>query len=847
MAPKQIVARSGRVSHGLVWKTTHLLLFFFGFVAASTAQTAGNLDATFDPRGGPNASIRAITTQADGRILVGGAFTDWDGSPQIGLVRLNADGSRDRSFACRFAPAQGVQVDALAVTSAGTIYVGGTFSSVDGRVRAGLARLHPDGALDAAFDPALPPNSAILALAVDSHDRVIAAGEFVLPGPVARTAVARFLASGSVDPSFGPLLAPLVPPAGVVVGFSQPRFTALALLADGGLATGGDFSGITINGQSYSGNPLRFDSSGAYERAKSPTSNDSVHCVLGLPDGAIIVGYSLNAGRNDADPVRRFLPNSARDLTFSPVFRGQGTAAAQVRSFLLEADGRIVVGGDFESVNGIVRHRLARLLSDGGLDNRFAATAAPDGSVLALAQDRSGRILLGGDFSRVHGVTRSRIARLDNPPLPPGLRTPPAGVTIAAGSNVRLRVTVDPEPGLVFQWSSNGTPIPGATTSEIHLVDVQSDASYTVAVANRVATVSPPAAALKVVPRVAGVLDHSFAPEVSGALIPRPDGRLYLANRTTLHLLNPDGSVDPSFRLETNSSTILGGAVLPDGRVLLRVRSGSDSTLERYFPDGRRDSSFALRGLPSVTVNSYVVRPDGSLVLGGRFDPSSTTNPMRVLVRTDPDGRYDETFRAPSFAWPSEITQLHPLPDGSLVAAGEFRSAPLEFVGTTLRFLADGVRDPNWRPGPGTQDQLMSDGRIFRLDSETGRLRRINADGSVAPGFDCLVQRVEDRGPGRVFLLPGSALLRAQSDGKILLQGGFGRVNGTPASALARINVDGSLDATFTRPTFNPGGDASLFDWTASCMPKANSSRSTACIGLDSPACFATASVPVAS
>ena len=68
------------------------------------------------------------------------------------------------------------------------------------------------------------------------------------------------------------------------------------------------------------------------------------------------------------------------------------------------ADGRVYVAGNFDSVNGVKRPGLARLLNDGALDLSFAPTNLPnDFAVLVIQAD--GKIV-GTKGGSVNGVTR---------------------------------------------------------------------------------------------------------------------------------------------------------------------------------------------------------------------------------------------------------------------------------------------------------------------------------------------------------------------------------------------------------------------------------------------------------
>src|SRR5437588_4089857 len=104
------------------------------------------------------------------------------------------------------------------------------------------------------------------------------------------------------------------------------------------------------------------------------------------------------------------------------VVRGQSAldgfdpnANGNVSSIAVQADGKILIGGDFTTLspNGgaaVTRNHIARLNPDGTLD---AFNPNANGTVYGIAVQADGKILAGGTFSNVGGQTRNNIARLD--------------------------------------------------------------------------------------------------------------------------------------------------------------------------------------------------------------------------------------------------------------------------------------------------------------------------------------------------------------------------------------------------------------------------------------------------
>jgi hypothetical protein len=86
----------------------------------------------------------------------------------------------------------------------------------------------------------------------------------------------------------------------------------------------------------------------------------------------------------------------------------------------LQADGRILVGGQFTTLAGQSRTNIARLNADGTLDTSFNPGAGgfyPHVNSLAVQAD--GKILVGGSFTTLGGQSRTNIGRLDNTGPPP--------------------------------------------------------------------------------------------------------------------------------------------------------------------------------------------------------------------------------------------------------------------------------------------------------------------------------------------------------------------------------------------------------------------------------------------
>jgi hypothetical protein len=101
--------------------------------------------------------------------------------------------------------------------------------------------------------------------------------------------------------------------------------------------------------------------------------------------------------------------NGGVDTNFNP---GTGADNEGVFAIALQPDGKVIIGGNFLHVNGISRKYLARLNANGSLDPSFNSANGLDGAVLTMALQPDGRLLVGGYFASVNGIARNYIARL---------------------------------------------------------------------------------------------------------------------------------------------------------------------------------------------------------------------------------------------------------------------------------------------------------------------------------------------------------------------------------------------------------------------------------------------------
>jgi len=283
----------------------------------------GLADLSFDIGSGATGQVNSVVVQADGRILVGGAFSNFSAQTpsRSFLVRLNSNGTVDTSYA----PAINGTVNVLAVQSDGKLVVGGDFTSVGGLPRGRLARLLSSGALDPTFDTALGANDSVVALLVQADGKVVAAGDFTEFAGQTRSRIVRLTTSGSVDSGFA---------AATVNG----AILSLGAEREGGVICSGSFTEINSIPRARI---ARFLPDGSLDRDFDPAggANAEVRAVLPRTDGTVFLAGLFSEYQGTAvNSVVAVLSNAVSTrITYSP--RAVAASVNRAARFIVEATG----------------------------------------------------------------------------------------------------------------------------------------------------------------------------------------------------------------------------------------------------------------------------------------------------------------------------------------------------------------------------------------------------------------------------------------------------------------------------------------------------------------------------
>jgi uncharacterized delta-60 repeat protein/uncharacterized repeat protein (TIGR01451 family) len=163
----------------------------------------GALDPSFDPGSGPNGVVRTLLVQPDSKLLFGGAFNQYNGTNRGNVARVNSDGTIDAFF--NIGSGANNPVYALALQPDDRIVVGGAFSTFNGIVRPAIARLNTNGTIDLSFSTGGGPDNTVYAVAIQSDGKILIGGEFTAVNGTPRPHLARLNRNGSLDATFSPV------------------------------------------------------------------------------------------------------------------------------------------------------------------------------------------------------------------------------------------------------------------------------------------------------------------------------------------------------------------------------------------------------------------------------------------------------------------------------------------------------------------------------------------------------------------------------------------------------------------------------------------------------------------
>lgn len=419
-------------------KTCIRFVLIILFAVQATAQT---LDAGFTTGTGFNSLVYAIATQPDGKIIIGGGFTSYNGSPVSRIARLSDNGTLDASFTATADNA----ITSICILQDQRILVGGAFTLFNGQSRNRMVCLLPDGSIDTTFYYSLgflggtsPSYYNVQAITQQPDGKILVAGEFTQYGLVPAGHIVRLNTDGTLDSTF-------------ITGAGANSYGIYQVICqpDNKILIGGSFT--TYNNTTV-GYMARLNEDGSLDTTfiNNPAANQLVRGMALQPDGRIICGGNFTTYNGvTQNRLVRLNPNGQIDTTFNI---GTGLTSA-INTVALHPAGKVLVGGAFTTYNGTASRRLAVLNPNGSLDATFAIGTGftGSGSISALHCTADGKVLAGGLFSGFDGTSAGNIVRLSN--------TNPLPVMLTRFDGKRTNNTVELSWATVSELNNNGFAI----------------------------------------------------------------------------------------------------------------------------------------------------------------------------------------------------------------------------------------------------------------------------------------------------------------------------------------------------------------------------------------------------
>lgn len=301
-----------------------------------------------------------------------------------------------------FTGSNDVYVIASEVQSDGKIILGGKFEFYNGESKNNIVRLNFDGSIDTTFKIGIGFDYNVQAIKIQSDNKILVGGGFTKYKGNSHIGLIRLLPNGEIDTSFK-------------IGTGGKDVSTIEITSNNVILIGGSFT--TFNGQSrvYFAQ-LNMDGTLLNTNTNfddSPTN--AIKCIVVQPDNKILVGgqfYYFNSS------PARFLIRLNSDYSIDTAFFVSKSYtegfSSNIRAIKVQNDGKIILGGAFTRYGSINVNHLARLNSDGTIDNDFNIGSGANFDVNSIYIQDDSKIVVGGSFSSFNNQVSKYLIRLLN-------------------------------------------------------------------------------------------------------------------------------------------------------------------------------------------------------------------------------------------------------------------------------------------------------------------------------------------------------------------------------------------------------------------------------------------------
>ncbi len=765
------------------------LFLFLALQVSYLLAQPGAVDPTFDPGAGAEwgGSVYAIKVQPDGKVLVGGYFSSYNGISCNNLIRLNPDGSVDQTF--------NVNVNSsvldIAVQPDGKIIIAGVFSFINSTYNSYLGRLLQNGTIDTTFNPGYI-NGSVRTVSLQSDGKLIIGGGFSIVGGISRGRIARLSTNGTLDSSFAN-----------GTGFDS-QVSKIKMFGSS-LYVVGYFANYN-NAAAYGLIKLdQFGNADASFNIGTGFSSD-IYAIDVQPDGKLILGGRFFYYQGILTGcIARLDSFGNYDYSFSI---GSGFSNT-VNAIKIQNDGKILAGGVFESYSGISARGITRLNTSGSQDNTFSSGNGADDWVYTFETQSDGKIFFGGQMIGYNSIPSLGVGRLS--------------VSGVYDSSFNVGA------GCSFQYNyANVNDI--AIQNDLKVIVGGAFGRFNLQKNRNIARLNLDGSIDPTFLTGRGFID-GFVNDIEiqpdqkiicvGSFI--QFGNYYQSVNKIIRLLS-NGSNDVTF---FSGSGIAGGdpyvvKVVPStGNIIVGGGFSTYNTtpvgkLVKLNPSGSLDITFNtnIGSGSNYAITSIAIDNNNKILLGGEFT-TFNGNVANGIIRLNLDGTIDNTFQSYS-GFNGSVTEIKIQSDGKIVVAGTFDFYQGIYHPSMVRLNPNGSIDNsfntlnNYSVSSFAFDQTNVVLSGFDPSSQSNKVLRLNSFGNVDNAFLANSDQSGD-----------VTTVETDINGKYLIGGYFEECNNLSRPKIARLFSDfGPITIEATDSTLCPGQSIIFTENTAGANSK---------------------------
>lgn len=736
----------------------------------------GSLDTSFNVGLGPNyvdqylGSSSMISEQSDGKLIVVGSFTTFNGTSKKDIVRLNLDGTIDTSF--NVGSSSNGYITCVKIQDDGKILCGGNFSQFNGQAYSSMVRLNTDGTIDNSFNIGLgfkniinsfTEDGTIKTIDVQNDNKIIVGGNFLKFNNVVKINLVRLNSNGTIDNSFNI-----------------------------GIGAGNNTTDGSNNGQI---NKIIYDN-----------SSDKIY----------VTGAINHFNGNPSFNLLRLDNDGTIDTTFN--FTSIiGSSGVNYNGYIydmnLQSNGKILLGGENINLNdctGFYCSSIVQINQDGTIDDTFDCKLVGAYTTVYSIDSLNDSIFISGQFTSVNftPIYKGSIAKISQNGLTdlsfnPNLGTDP--YTPAFASSISLNDgNIIANPAKNLNGYTNGIYNERITAG---LVKITSDGSIN-----------------------QNDYENFLTSNLSGSCLTKDNASSLICSSGYTQKIGENGIIDDSF---TSSYSIIAPnnvnisvydhAVQNDGKIIIGgnfrytyegnssyrqrlMRVNTDGTLDTSFNVGKGINGISVTGTEGYFINTIALVPNDKIILGGVFT-NYNDNTVSNIVRLNSDGDFDPTFISGTGFNNNVYKIIYQQNIDKLIVAGRFTSYNSFNSNYIIRLNSDGTIDSTFTSpfaiGSTTShiinmviqpdNKYIISGMIDGIEF----LKRLNSDGTIDDTFAdntfTASQITYWNNPVENDLIRNISLL---SDNKILISGKFDHINSIRRNGIAVLNNSSSLLST---------------------------------------------------